>query len=200
MGTVFSRTALFAGLAALIPIPLIDELVRRWVLSMAFEELANVRGRALPDGMAWALSRRRSNVLVGCLLAVFWWPIKKLFRTVFYFLTVKDAIDWGADAAVRLAMVRRALDRGLLPDHADAVWTALDAAADTHLGSPITRQLRGRSSPDPGWDVAPAGVYAFIAQVARSAGAHDALVAFDAALDGLGGDRLAPPPPAAAEE
>lgn len=182
MGSVFSRTALLAGLAALVPVPLIDELLRRFVLSRAIEEMARQRGRPLPDGAGWALSKRRSNILVGCLLAVFWWPVKKLFRTVLYFLTVKDAIDWGADAAIRLAMVRRALDRGLLPDHPDAVWKALDDTADAHVGSPVTR---GKAAQDPGWDVEPSGLDAFITQLARSAGAHDAMVAYDQALDAL---------------
>ena len=178
----------------------VDELARRYLLSLGFAEQAKLAGRPLPDGAAWKLARRRDNILLGCLLAVFWWPVKKLFRTFFYFLTVKDAVDWAAEATVRGAMVERALERGRLPEDLDQVWTALDRSASEHLSSPVKRLLFRQKSPPPPWGAPPTGVDGVLSYLARYAGAHDAMLAYDSELDGVGADRLARPRLVASEE
>jgi hypothetical protein len=195
-----SRTAVLVGLAALIPVPFIDELVRRFLLKMCFEEQATLMGRPLPDGTAWKLSKQRSNILIGCLLAVFWWPIKKLFRTMLFFLLVKDAIDWATDAAVRSAMVRRALERGALPGDTEAVWKAIDDAADEHVKSPALRVVLDPKAPPAPWTATDPGIGKLLAWLAQWGRGHAALQAFDAALDDLGADRIGSLPPPAAEE
>jgi hypothetical protein len=195
-----SRTAMLVGLCGLIPFPFIDELGRRYLLSLGYQEQAKLAGRPLPDGAGWKLARRRSNILIGCLLAVFWWPIKKLFRTFFYFLTIKDAIDWMAEAAVRGAMVDRALERGHLPDDLDQVWGAIDHSVSKHVSSPVKHLLLGRKAPPLAEGPAPGGFEGLVAYVARYAGGRDALVAYESALDGTGADRLAPTQIASSEE
>ena len=195
-----SRTAVLVGLAALIPVPLVDEVVRRVLLKMCFDEQATMMGKPLGDGEAWRLSKQRANLLVGCLLAVFWWPIKKLFRTLIFFLLVKDAVDWATDAAVRSAMVHRALERGALPGDTESVWTQLDHCADTHVKSPLMRALMDKKAPPEAWQAEDAGLGGLLAWLARWGGGHDALVAFDEALDGLGADRISPAPANRASE
>lgn len=195
-----SRTAVLVGLAALIPVPLIDELIRRFLLKLCFEEQASMMGKPLGPGQAWRLSKQRANLLVGCLLAVFWWPIKKLFRTMLFFLLVKDAIDWATDAAVRSAMVRRALERGVLPGDTEAVWGHIDHCTDTHVKSPVMRVLIDKEAPPEPWKSGDDGVGGLLVWLARWGRGHDALVAFDEALDGLGADRIAPEPARAAPE
>ena len=196
-----SRTAVLVGLAALIPVPFVDELVRRFLLKLCFEEQANLMGSPLPAGVAWRLSKQRASVVVGCLLAVFWWPLKKLFRTVLFFLLVKDAIDWATDAAVRSAMVRRALERGALPGDTEAVWAAIDRSTGAHVKSPVVRVVLDKPAPPAPWRPSDAGLGGLLAWMAQWGRGHAALVAFDAALDGLDTDRLQPaPPPRAAEE
>ena len=158
-------------------------------------------GRPLPDGAAWRLSRRRSNLLVGCLLAVFWWPVKKLFRTMIFFLLVKDAIDWATDAAVRTAMVRRALERDVLPGDADAVWVPLDRCSDAHVASPVIRALLDPLPPPEPWRGGGSGLDGLLAWLVRWGRGHAALVAFDEALTGRVPDRIpASSPPALPEE
>jgi len=180
------QSAVLVGFAALVPLPLVDELVRRYLLKSCFEEQAKAAGRPLEPGEGWALARQRSNLIVGCLLAVFWWPIKKIFRYLVFFLIVKDVMDWAADAVIRTAMVRRALERGLLPGQAEAVWAVLDAAADAHCRSPAVRAvLDVRSAPPQVWTSTDGGLDPLFAWLARWGRGHAALAAFDAALDGL---------------
>jgi hypothetical protein len=88
--------ATFAGLSVLVPIPLLD---------VAFEQLFRRRmpgvigkrnGRSLPKETIRELNRQPSGWLQSCL----GWPIlilftflKRLYRTILYFLTIKDASD-----------------------------------------------------------------------------------------------------------
>lgn len=88
--------ATFAGLSVLVPIPLLD---------VAFEHLFRRRmpgvigkrnGRSLPKETIRELNR----LPPGCLQTCLGWPIliiltflKSLYRTIFYFLTLKDASD-----------------------------------------------------------------------------------------------------------
>lgn len=192
------QSAVLVGFAALVPLPLVDELVRRYLLKSCFEEQAKAAGRPLDPGEGWALARQRSNLIVGCLLAVFWWPIKKFFRLILFFLIVKDVMDWAADAVIRAAMVRRALERGLLPGRTEAVWAALDGAADAHCRSPAVRALLDAGSPPPPlWTSTQGGLDPLFAWLARWGRGHAALAAFDVALDGLAAEpaQLAGPVP-----
>jgi len=192
------QSVVLVGFAALVPLPLVDELVRRYLLKSCFEEQATAAGRPLEVGEGWALARQRSNLIVGCLLAVFWWPIKKFFRFLLFFLIVKDVMDWAADAVIRATMVRRALERGLLPGQTEPVWAALDAAADTHCKSPAVRALLDAGSPPPHvWTSTEGGLDTLFAWLARWGRGHAALEAFDAALDGLASEpaQLAEPVP-----
>ena len=199
--------AVLVGAAALIPLPFVDELVRRFLLKMCFEELAVTAGRPLESGQGWALARQRSNLVLGCLIAVFWWPIKKIFRMMLFVLIAKDVIDWAADAVIRAALVRRALERGALPGDTAAVWSALDKAADDHFKSPAIRVLLDAKSPPPeAWMAEGGSTEAMFAWLARWGRGHAALLAFDASLDELGfsrdvpADRLLIAAPVAAEE
>ena len=135
--------ALLAGLTPLIPIPFVDSFVRRLLLRQLYQRVAAEQGRSLPPEALAHLTRSRGNLVVGCLVAVLWWPIKKLIRTVLYFLTVKDCLDELADATMRGHMVHEALRRGLLPAEASRVGDAMEAALDAHERSPALRLLRG---------------------------------------------------------
>lgn len=173
------------GACALVPLPFIDALLRRAALKAAYRELFTAAGHDVDAATLRSLLRERTNLALGCLVAVVWWPVKKLFRTVIFVLLVKDALDWASDASVRLRMVHRALERGLLPDRAEAVGAAIDACARAHLGSPVWRGVRRKESPPMGWERSPNPVSALAREMATLGGGHAALAAFDDALDRL---------------
>lgn len=88
--------ATFAGLAALIPLPLVD-LYFEWLFKRRMvRAIALKNGRLLNTPTLNELNRNRSGRLRGCLL----WPIKliytflkKLSRKILYFLAIKEAVD-----------------------------------------------------------------------------------------------------------
>ena len=85
----------FAGLAILIPIPLLDVFVE-WLFRRRMPQaIAKRNGRKLPPRIVFHLNNPPRNWW-GCFL----WPIaltllllKRLFRTILYFLTIKEATD-----------------------------------------------------------------------------------------------------------
>ena len=88
--------ATFAGLSVLIPIPLVD-LFFEWLFKRRMAKtIAKRNGRNLPRQAYNELNRWRFGCWPGCLV----WPVmlvfeflKRLYRTVLYFLTVKSATD-----------------------------------------------------------------------------------------------------------
>lgn len=179
------KFALAVGACALVPLPFVDFLLRREGLKAAYRELLTDAGLEPSPATVTALVRERSNLVLGRLVAAIWWPIKKLFRTVIFVLLVKDALDWASDASVRLRMVHRAIERGLLPHHADAVGRAIDACVRAHLGSPVWRALRRIESPPMAWERSPNPASALSREMATMGGGHAALAAFEAALDAV---------------
>lgn len=88
------------------------------------------------------LSELRGSFFPGCLWILLVYPAKKLFRTLFYFLTVKQCLDEAALTLVQGEMVREALGDGHLPNEAEAARVAMDAVLDEESASPIGRWLR----------------------------------------------------------
>lgn len=130
----------FAGLSMLIPLPLVDDLAATWCTRRALRELAAERGHALSEEAVRLLIDDPFSLAQGC-FALLKWPFKKLFRTVLYFLTVKDVVDRTADAALRLELAAVALEAGLLPDEAPRVRAAMDEVLRQYHTSPVLRLL-----------------------------------------------------------
>jgi hypothetical protein len=88
--------ATFAGLAALIPLPLVD-LYFEWLFRRRMVRAIALRnGRLLNTPTINQINRDRSSRRRGCLL----WPLKvifsflkKLSRKILYFLAIKEAVD-----------------------------------------------------------------------------------------------------------
>jgi hypothetical protein len=88
--------ATFAGLAALIPLPLVD-LYFEWLFRRRMVRAIALRnGRLLNTPTINEINRNRNSRLQGCLL----WPLKTIFsflkklsRKILYFLAIKEAVD-----------------------------------------------------------------------------------------------------------
>jgi hypothetical protein len=135
------------GLTPIIPLPILDQLVRKWLLRRGIRQVAAEHGVTLTDKALKQLASDRRGCLIGCLIGVVWWPIRKLFRTMFYFLTIKECLDTMAEGAVRIEMIRRACETGVLPAQVEPVCEAMFQALKADMGSPVTRIFRHKGAP-----------------------------------------------------
>src|ERR1043165_9391338 len=86
--------AVLVGLTPLIPVPLLDDLVKNYFRRRMVRSLAASAGRTLDEKELDALaSERERGCLTGCLYTVLVYPLKAVFRKVFYFLEIKRAVD-----------------------------------------------------------------------------------------------------------
>ena len=88
--------ATFAGLSVLIPIPLLDVAFEHFFRRRMPGVIARRNGRTLDKETIQELNR----LPPGCLQTCLGWPIlilltflKRLYRTILYFLSIKDATD-----------------------------------------------------------------------------------------------------------
>ena len=86
--------AVLTGLTPLIPVPLVDDLVKSYFRKRLVRSLAASAGRALTEEELDALaSEREGGCLRGCLVTALVYPLKAVFRKLFYFLEWKRAAD-----------------------------------------------------------------------------------------------------------
>jgi hypothetical protein len=88
--------ATFAGLAILIPVPLVDVAFEQFFRQRMPRIIARRNGIQLPPRMQMELNRGRFSCLQSCLMAPVLLTLlllKRIFRTILYFLTIKEASD-----------------------------------------------------------------------------------------------------------
>ncbi|MFZ5475524.1 MAG: hypothetical protein ACOZNI_02010 [Myxococcota bacterium] len=178
-----ARLSLVCGLCALIPLPWVDEWAERNTRRKMYDALAKARGIELDAATLDTLVEDRSSLLVGCLFGVVRWPLKKLFRTFFYFLTIKDVIDGVAHAGLCAAMIDAALDRGALPARAAEVRAEVDLTLARFRWSPVSRLLTGGERPETAWIAAGDALASAVGWLYRHAGGKLVLSDFTARLE-----------------
>jgi hypothetical protein len=86
--------SVLAGLTPLIPVPFVDDLVKNYFRKRLLRSLAAEAGRALSEEELKALAAEQERgCLTGCLLTAVAYPLKAVFRKLFYFLEWKRAAD-----------------------------------------------------------------------------------------------------------
>jgi hypothetical protein len=88
--------ATFAGLAVLIPIPLVDRVFEEFFRRRIATRIARHRGRQLHPAVLAELNRGDQSCLTACLMlpiTLTFGLIARLSRKLLYFLTVKSASD-----------------------------------------------------------------------------------------------------------
>ena len=86
--------AVLTGLTPLIPVPLVDDLVKSYFRKRLVRSLAAGAGRALSGEELNALaSEGEGGCLRGCVVSAVVYPLKSVFRKLFYFLEWKRAVD-----------------------------------------------------------------------------------------------------------
>ncbi|MEW6731700.1 MAG: hypothetical protein AB1489_10265 [Acidobacteriota bacterium] len=101
--------AVLIGLTPLIPLPLLDDLTKTYLQRRLARKLLAAHGEQLSVQEIQALADDpNGGCLSGCLSMILLYPIKKIFRKIFFFLEWKRAID----------LVSRAYHHGYLLDYA----------------------------------------------------------------------------------
>ncbi|HEX7313208.1 MAG TPA: hypothetical protein VF297_04780 [Pyrinomonadaceae bacterium] len=86
--------AVLTGLTPLIPVPLVDDLVKSYFRKRLVRRLAAGAGRVLTEEELEALaSEGGGGCLRGCVVSALVYPLKAVFRKIFYFLEWKRAAD-----------------------------------------------------------------------------------------------------------
>jgi len=86
--------SVLVGLTPLIPIPIVDDLVKSYLQRRLVIWLAQSHGRSLrPEEIEILSKDRGGGCLSGCLAQALVYPLKKLFRKIFFFLEWKRAVD-----------------------------------------------------------------------------------------------------------
>ena len=131
-----------SGLAYFIPLPFVDDWAARRALRRALQEDGH-RDELVLD----TLTEDRGSMLMGCLRTAIVCPLKKLFKTVLWFLTVKEVVDRMSFAAQVVAFGRIAREAAWLPQGAGAVRDAMEVAFGRTDWSPVTRVLTFQPRP-----------------------------------------------------
>jgi hypothetical protein len=140
--------AVVVGLTALIPVPLVDDLARDAMRRRLVRAVLAAEGATADEATVEALANEPGRgCLLGCPVAVVVYPLKKLFRKIFFFLEVKRSVDL-ASTSWHYAWLLQGLIRDghhLPSDRASGA--ALRAALMASLGevgvTPTERAFRG---------------------------------------------------------
>src|SRR5947209_14488030 len=86
--------AVLTGLTPLIPVPIVDDLAKNYFRRRLVRRLAASNNLKLSNEEFSALTSERGRGCVrGCLVMLLVYPLKAVFRKVFYFLEWKRAVD-----------------------------------------------------------------------------------------------------------
>jgi hypothetical protein len=125
--------AVLVGLTPLIPIPLLDDLVKGYFQRRMVRSLAAAHRRELKaEDVSTLTEERGGGCLRGCLGQAFIFPLKIIFRKIFFFLEWKRAVDLTSHTYHQAYLLDYALREGWLagvsPDFRSAaeIRTAID--------------------------------------------------------------------------
>src|SRR5215212_8652877 len=142
--------AVLTGLTPLIPVPLVDDLVKSYFRKRLVRSLAASAGRALGEEELDALASEGGGGCVrGCVGTVLVYPLKAVFRKIFYFVEWKRAVDLTSRTyhfgyLVGHALRRRGDGPSLLDAHgARAVQQAIEAVCREAPIKPLESAVGG---------------------------------------------------------
>jgi hypothetical protein len=145
--------AMAAGLTPLIPVPFLDDYALRQVREQSVRDQLKERGLKAPDKAVAVLAgsyetRSLGGQLVSYLKAVALFPVRKVFRKVFFVLWVKDCVDLTSVCLHHGYLLHHALERGdldaasLQGEAPRKVQAAIVAACAELDSRPINQALR----------------------------------------------------------
>ena len=137
--------AVLTGLTPLIPIPIVDDLVKSYFQRRLVRRLARVYAINPPEQEVKTLADDPSSgCLAGCLGGALLLPLKLIFRKVFFFLEWKRAVDTVSRTFHQGYLLDCAMQAGWYPHQRNAVDVrgAIDAVCREVGTGPIERAVR----------------------------------------------------------
>lgn len=103
------------GASALVPIPLLDDVAKNYLVRRLIRTLAQREGMSLTAEEIERLTQDPPSgcCLWGCLGNAVVYPIKRLIRKILFFLEIKRAVDQSSIALAKAWLFSLALRRGL---------------------------------------------------------------------------------------
>ena len=146
--TVILAHAVLTGLTPLIPIPLVDDLVKAHFLRRMVRKLANASNYDFDTNTIKLLAdEQETGCLRGCLGTALLLPFKLIFRKVFFFLEWKRAIDTVSRTYYHGYLIDLALAESWCapfgPRSPQEVRTAIDSVLKRLNTSLFERAVRG---------------------------------------------------------
>jgi len=93
-GAAIVTHAVLTGLTPLIPVPLVDDILKSYFRKRLVRSLAAGAGRPLSEEEVDALAAEKGGgCLGGCVMSALVYPLKAVFRKLFYVLEMKRAAD-----------------------------------------------------------------------------------------------------------
>ncbi len=137
--------AILAGLTPLIPVPLVDDLVKSYFQRRLVRKLAAAHAQKLSDTQVEALADdKASGCWSGCLVTVLLLPLKAIFRKIFFFLEWKRAVDIVSHNYYQGYLMDYALASNWLAErHAGDIRAAIDYVLGQLNTSLIERSVKG---------------------------------------------------------
>ena len=137
--------AVLSGLTPLILIPFVDDQVYAYFLRSMVQRLAASHGQELaPQEVKMLADQPGGSCLLGCLGGMVLYPLKKIFRKIFFFLEWKRAVDTISHTYYQGYLLDAALAEGWLDTHGAArVRAAIDAVLARTNTSLVTHAVYG---------------------------------------------------------
>jgi hypothetical protein len=139
------RDAVLVGLTPLIPLPFVDDLARVALRRRLVRGVAELERVALDPAVVEALAGEPSGGCLGTLPRLLLYPIKKIFRKIFFFLEVKRAMDLVSTSWHYGWLLQVALRTGHLgndPGRAGVVRAEIERLLEEASVQPLERALR----------------------------------------------------------
>ena len=132
--TIVRNYAVLCGLTPLVPLPFVDDLVKGYFRRRMVRGLAAARAAPLAPADVQALAdERRGGCLTGCLGAAFVYPLKRIFRKIFFFLEWKRAVDTASETYHFGSLVDYALQERWMPPAGEIAASRVRAGVDAVL-------------------------------------------------------------------
>lgn len=142
-------TVVLIGASALIPVPFLDDVVKKYLEMRLYRLVASSEHRELSKEQSEQLADEPSSgcFALGCVLSALIYPIKKILRKLFFFLEIKRAVDQATTALARGWLFHLALRRGLWepsddPESAVQLREVITAACESQGVKPLEAAIR----------------------------------------------------------
>ena len=140
---LLGRYALLIALTVLIPVPLLDRGLEKYLRRRMVRHIATRHdAKQTPEALA-IVADPPGGGCMGCLWSIVLWPFKKILKTLMVVFQVKTIADMASEVLHRGLMLEEAFESDWLPEQPEKVRLAMDRALEKIDTRPVERALRG---------------------------------------------------------